>query len=153
MLNRPPTIEIRLLDRPVDYVPIDGDLLQGGGGECVFLGRTRRDTHPQHGQLVRLSYEAYASMAENVLRRLAQQAIDRFGCLFVRIHHALGEVPPDKASVLVQTVCAHRAEAFDACRFLIGELKFSAPIWKREEWADGMTWSPGVPAKTEGEMR
>ena len=51
------------------------------------------------------------------------------------------------ASVLVQVACGHRAESFEACRFLIDALKAQVPIWKREEWADGTTWSEGTPAE------
>ncbi len=49
--------------------------------------------------------------------------------------------------MLVQVVCGHRDDAFGACRFLIDELKRAAPIWKREEWADGTTWSKGHTAR------
>jgi molybdopterin synthase catalytic subunit len=136
-------IDVQLLDRPVRYLPMEG-LPWAAGGECVFLGRTRQETHRSHGRLVRLSYEAYGTMAEVVLRELAEGAIERFGCAAVRIHHAIGDVPPGEASVMVQVACGHRAEAFEACRFLIDELKARAPIWKREEWEDGATWATGT---------
>ena len=96
-----------------------------------------------HGLLERLSYEAYDPMELGILPEIAEQAGDRLRCTRVRIHHALGEVPPGRASVLVQVNCPHRGEAFDACRFLIDRLKAEAPIWKREVWADGTTWAPG----------
>ena len=120
-----------------------------GGGECVFLGRTRGELHPEHGALLRLRYEAYGSMAEGVLRELAEEAVERFGCLLVRVHHAVGVVDIGEASVLVQVVCGHRGEAFEACRFLIDELKKRVPIWKKEEWADGTSWSEGTPGPPE----
>ena len=141
-------IDIQLLDAPVRYVPIDGFPTESGG-ECVFLGRTRIESHPNHGRLVRLSYEAYRPMALQVLRQFAERAKEQFGCQFIRIHHALGNVPPGDASVLVQTVCERRVAAFESCRFLIDQLKSHAPIWKREEWADGSTWSTGVPVTVE----
>ena len=144
MPNSGTPIDIRLLDRPVLFMPIE-PFPHAAGGECVFLGRTRVEHHPQHGRLIRLSYEAYAPMAEQVLHDLACQAQAQFGCLFIRIHHAICEVPPGQASVLVQVACGHRAAAFDACRFLIDQLKSHAPIWKREVWQDGVTWSAGVP--------
>ncbi|MCP3906155.1 MAG: molybdenum cofactor biosynthesis protein MoaE [Planctomycetes bacterium] len=137
-------IDVRLLDQPARHVPFD-PFPQPAGGECVFLGRTREEVHPEHGRLVRLSYEAYRPMAERVLHDLARRAVERFGCLAVRLHHALGEVPPGDASVLVQVVAGHRGESFDACRFLIDALKSEAPIWKREVWEDGATWSEGTP--------
>ena len=138
-------IEVRLHDAPVAFGPIDPYPVEAGG-ECVFLGRTRRETHPDHGALVRLSYHAYESMARRTLVELAETTARRFRCHVVRIHHALGEVPPGGASVMIQVACAHRAEAFDACRSIIDQLKRTAPIWKQERWADGTTWSEGVPA-------
>lgn len=145
-----PIIDVQLLAHPVEFVRVD-PFPQPAGGECVFLGRTRNETHPARGDLIRLSYEAYAPMAESVLRQLAAKAIEQYNCAFVRIHHAICEVPPGDASVLVQVVCRHRAASFDACRFLIDQLKSQAPIWKREEWADGSTWSAGVPVTAEGQ--
>ena len=138
-----PLLDIALLDRPVEYAPFD-PVPPGSGGECVFLGRTRPDVHPEHGPLRRLTYEAYRPMAERVLGDLARAAAARCGLHAVRLHHALGEVPVGAASVLVQVVSEHRGNAFEACRFLIDALKSEAPIWKREEWSDGSTWSEGT---------
>ena len=56
------------------------------------------------------------------------------------------KVEPGLASVVVQVVCGHRGASFDACRELMELLKKSVPIWKREEWSDGTTWSQGTPA-------
>ena len=113
----------------------------------MFLGRTRLDQHPLHGTLQRLSYDAYRDMALAVLHDLASQSVDRFGCLAVRVHHAMGDVPIGAASVLVQVACAHRAKAFEACRFLIDRLKTDVPIWKLEVWERGETWSAAIEAE------
>ncbi len=139
-MHRQPFIDVQLVDHPVRLMPIES-FSHDAGGECVFLGRTRLDRHPTHGELRRLTYEAYREMAESVLTDLARQAIEQFGCLAVRVHHAIGDVPVGEASVLVQVACGHRDKAFDACRFLIDRLKSDAPIWKREQWARGETWS------------
>jgi len=118
---------------------------QPAGAECVFLGRTRAETHATHGELTLLRYEAYDAMALRVLEDLAREAVERFDCMAVRVHHAVGDVPAGEASVVVNVVCGHRDMAFQACRFLIDSLKASAPIWKQEVWADGTTWSQGTP--------
>ncbi len=143
-----PAIDVQIRQGPVERREA-GAFSAQGGGECVFLGRTRRDVHETHGPLVRLSYEAYRPLAERTLRDLAEEAQRRFGCLSIRVHHAVGDVPVGEASVLVQVVCPHRDEAFTACRFLIDRLKATAPIWKREEWSDGTTWAPGVPVSVD----
>ena len=142
MEQQTPLIDVQLIEHPVEAALVE-PFPTSAGAECTFLGRTRREVHAEHGQLSRLYYEAYVPLAEKQLRELAGEAIERFGCQVVRIHHALGEVPLGKASVYVQVVCGHRDSAFDACRFLIDQLKATVPIWKREIWADGETWSGG----------
>ncbi len=137
-----PIIDVQIVDRPVRSTPVD-PFPEPAGAECVFLGRTRREVHPTHGRLQRLCYEAYMPMARRQLDALAERAVRQFECHAVRIHHAVGDVPVGEASVLVQVVCAHRQRAFEACRYLIDRLKATAPIWKRETWADGTTWARG----------
>jgi molybdopterin synthase catalytic subunit len=143
MASPPAIIDVQLVHRPVDAVAIEPFPMQAGA-ECIFLGHTRHEVDPQHGSLRRLSYQAYEAMARGILENLACDAVKQFNCLAVRIHHAVGEVPLGKASVLVQVACAHRAAAFDACRFLIDQLKATAPIWKNEQWERGATWTDGA---------
>ncbi len=142
-------IDVRILEHPVEPASVE-PFPEHAGAECVFLGRTRLEVHPQHGALVSLTYHAYRPLARRTLDSLAEEATRRFGCLAVRIHHALGEVAVGEPSVLVQVACGHRDTAFEACRFLIDSLKATAPIWKRETWADGATWSAGTPVRPEG---
>lgn len=113
------------------------------GGECVFLGRTREETHAEFGPLLRLEYEVYGPMAEKVLGDMARDAAEKFGCHAVRIVHARGPVEPGQASVVIQVATPHRGEAFEACRYLIDRLKHELPVWKREIWRDGQTFVEG----------
>lgn len=144
MPNGQAVIDVRMCDGPVKYDQPEVFPSQAGA-ECVFLGRTRGEHHPDHGGLLGLTYEAYQPMALREMKRLAEEAAARFGCLLVRMAHATGRIDPGQASVLIQVATPHRAEAFDACRFLIDGLKSSLPIWKREEWDDGRTWVEGNP--------
>ncbi len=145
----PADVSVELLDRPVD----PGDLApvpDGAGGETVFLGRTRPETHPEHGPLLALDYDCHRPLARRVLETIACEAAERHGCRRLRILHAVGPVPIGAASVLVQAAAPHRAEAFAACREGIDRLKREAPIWKRERWADGTSWAEGVPVTPAG---
>jgi molybdopterin synthase catalytic subunit len=117
----------------------------GCGGECIFLGRTRAETHAELGELLRLTYEAYEPMAERQLDRLAHQIADRHGCHAVRLVHSTGVVPVGHASVVIQTLTPHRAAAFAACREAIDRLKREVPIWKREIWERGESFVKGQP--------
>jgi molybdopterin synthase catalytic subunit len=144
-----PYIDIRLIDGPVHAASFD-DFPAACGGECVFLGRTRAEDHPAHGPLVALDYEAYPGMAEREMTALAERACADFDDLHaVRLWHAVGRVAVGEASVLVQVAAGHRGGAFAAARFLIDELKRSVPVWKKETWSDGTTWSDGAPVTPE----
>ena len=139
-------IDVQIVNHPVTARSLE-PFPEQAGAECVFLGRTRRDAHDEYGPLVRLTYHAYLPLARQTLADLADEAVRRFECRAVRIHHATGEVPPGEASVLVQVAGGHRDRAFEACRYLIDRLKAVAPIWKHETWARGESWSAGTPVE------
>ena len=121
------------------------------GGIVTFEGVTRGETDAEHGALLRLDYEAYEPMAVRELHRLADEARARWGTGRAAIVHRVGSVPPGESSVLIVAAYPHRAEAFEACRFLIDTLKKDAPIWKKDVFADGFVrWvQPPSPARRE----
>ncbi|MDG2292171.1 MAG: molybdenum cofactor biosynthesis protein MoaE [Phycisphaerales bacterium] len=139
------TMDTALLEGPLQLT--SWPALETAGGECVFIGRTRLEMHPIHGELTALDYEAYRPMAERLLEELAHTAGTRWPCLAILVHHALGRVPIGEISVVVRVVCEHRNEAFEACRWLIDALKQQAPIWKKECWSDGTSWASGAAVK------
>ena len=113
------------------------------GGIAVFLGTTRAekgDATAGRGDLISLDYHAYDEMALRQLRQLVTVAAGRWPICRVVIWHRLGEVRVGEASVVIAVSCPHRGEAFEACEFLIDELKKVAPIWKREVYAGGSKW-------------
>lgn len=144
-----PQISVAVQDGAVSAVTLDWP--GACGGECVFLGRTREQTHAKLGPLLRLEYEVYGPMAQKVLGAMARDAAEKFGCLAVRIVHARGAVKPGGASVVIQAATPHRGEAFDACRYLIDRLKHELPVWKREIWRDGETFVEGCCAGRGGQ--
>ena len=119
------------------------DLVTDGsaGGVAVFLGTTRAETSPDGRELIALDYEAYREMAEKQLRDLAAEARRRWPIAKLAIVHHVGRVVIGKPSVVIAVSSPHRAEAFEACRWLIDTLKKDVAIWKKEVWADGSgTW-------------
>lgn len=113
------------------------------GAVVLFLGTTRN----QHGgrQVARLHYEAYRPMALEALARIERDTVENFAVVSCRIVHRLGEVPPAEVSVAVVVAAPHRAAAFDACRWAMDEVKTTAPIWKKELYADGTSgWAGGA---------
>ncbi len=100
--------------------------------------------------MVRLHYEAYVPMAEETLYAIAAEAATRFGVGGVAALHRTGSLQIGEASVAIAVASAHRADAFDAARYVIEQIKTRLPIWKREEYADGsFVWLDGAPPETE----
>ena len=114
----------------------------GAGGIALFAG-TVRDTDHDQG-VTGLSYTAHPS-AEAELRRVAGEIADKFGVVAVAAVHRVGDLGLGDLAVVVGVSCPHRAEAFDACRALIDELKASVPIWKHQRFTDGTTEWVGSP--------
>lgn len=113
------------------------------GAVVVFDGIVRDNSRGR--RTLHLDYEAYEEMAAKQLRSLASGARSRFGVRHVTIVHRLGRLHIGETSVLIVVASAHRAQAFDACRWVIDTLKKTVPIWKKETFADGAVWVPGEP--------
>ena len=104
------------------------------GGVASFLGVVR--DHHAGRDVLRLEYSAYPAMAELECERILEEARGRWPC-GVTLRHRLGTLEIGDLAVAVLAASAHRAAAFDACRYVIEELKRRVPIWKREFFADG----------------
>jgi molybdopterin synthase catalytic subunit len=108
------------------------------GAVSSFVG-TMRDNN--EGDAVQtLFLEHYPQMTEHYLRKISQQALQQWQILDTLIVHRVGVMVPNDTIVLVAAWAAHRGAAFDACRYLIEELKHRAPFWKRETLATGDRW-------------
>ncbi len=116
------------------------------GGIAVFIGTTR-ENHSAGRELLALDYEAYEEMALQQLHDLARRAQERWPIVRLTMLHRVGRVKLAEASVAIAVSTPHRAEAFEACRWLIDTLKAEVAIWKKEIWSDGSgTWSGGQQA-------
>ena len=117
------------------------------GAVVVFDGIVRNNTRGR--RTLYLDYEAYEEMALTQLEGLAEQALLDFKVRDVAIVHRLGRLQIGESSVLIVVASAHRAAAFDACRWIIDILKRSVPIWKKEYFEDGAVWADGEPFPAE----
>jgi molybdopterin synthase catalytic subunit len=104
------------------------------GAVATFLGLVRN--HHGGRAVLRLEYSAYEPMAEAEGARIIGEAESRWP-VKVALAHRLGALAIGDAAVAVAAGGSHRAEAFDACRYVIEELKVRLPIWKKEHYADG----------------
>lgn len=108
------------------------------GAAAIFIG-TMRDLN--QGDSVRdMRLEHYPGMTEKHLHAIDAEARRRWDVLDALIVHRVGDVHPNDPIVLVAAWSAHRAAAFEACRYLIEELKTRAPFWKKERLADNARW-------------
>jgi molybdopterin synthase catalytic subunit len=117
------------------------------GAVVMFDGVVRN--HTRGRSTLYLDYEAYEAMALKQMESLAEQAMAQFGVREVYIVHRLGRLGIGETSVLIVVASAHRAAAFDACRWLIDTLKRTVPIWKKECFEDGAVWADGEPFPAE----
>jgi len=113
------------------------------GAVVVFDGIVRDNSRGR--QTLYLEYEGYEELALRQMRSLASEAISRFGVRDAQIVHRLGRLEIGETSVLIVVASAHRAQAFEACRWLIDTLKKTVPIWKKEIFVDGAVWAAGEP--------
>ncbi len=126
-------------EQPLDQCAIEASLSAPGAGAVVsFAGRVR--DHARGHNVVRLEYDAYPEMAERVFAEISAEAKERFEIDDVTIHHRSGTLQIGEISVVVAVSAAHRGPAFDACRYVIDNLKQRVPIWKKEYGPDGATW-------------
>src|SRR5664279_4706956 len=136
--------KIEIVDAPIAADAIVAAMKAGGDGAvCVFDGIVRDNTRGR--RTLYLDYESYREMALEQMTRLAAQAIEAYGVRDVALVHRLGRLIVDETSVLIVVASAHRAAAFDACRWLIDTLKKTVPIWKKEYFEDGAVWADGEP--------
>jgi molybdopterin converting factor subunit 1 len=117
------------------------------GAALVFEGVVRNQTRGR--KTLYLDYEAYEEMALERMESLANQALRQFQVRDVAIVHRLGRLEIGETSVLIAVASAHRAAAFEACRWLIDTLKRTVPIWKKEHFEDGVVWADGEPFPAE----
>jgi MoaE-MoaD fusion protein len=113
------------------------------GAALLFEGVVRNQTRGR--QTLYLDYEAYEEMALQEMESLAAQSLKQFHVRDVAIVHRLGRLEIGETSVLIAVASAHRAAAFEACRWLIDTLKRTVPIWKKEYFVDGAVWADGEP--------
>lgn len=111
------------------------------GGIVVFEGVVRDNAR---GKNVRyLEYDVYEEMAQQQIATIIEEARQRWSLENVAVAHRFGRLEIGEASVIIVVATPHRAEAFEACRYLIDTLKNTVPIWKKEVATNGEEWVEG----------
>jgi MoaE-MoaD fusion protein len=133
-----------LVSDAIDPMPILGQIKQpADGAVATFDGIVRNNSRGR--KTLYLEYSGYEPMALRQMEQLATEVLARFAVREVRIVHRLGRLQIGESSVYIAVASAHRAAAFDACRWIIDTLKTTVPIWKKEYFEDGAAWCDGEP--------
>ncbi len=138
----------RLTSEPIDITSVARSLVPPECGATVTLdGYARRFTIDKKTGETRetqfLEYEAYEDMALKEMQKLIDAGKERFEISWAGIVHRTGMLEIGDTSVVISVAAPHRRAAFEACEWLIRELKRTVPIFKKEVYADGERWSEG----------
>jgi len=113
------------------------------GGIDVFIGTVRNATKGK--AVLRLEFEAYEPMALAEMEKIVKQAFEKWPVQKALVHHRTGVLQVGEVPVIIAVSAAHRAAAFEACRYIIDTLKETVPIWKKEIFEDGEVWVAAHP--------
>ena len=117
---------------------IDAATSLQAGAVNVFIGTVRNSANRK--SVVRLEYEAYEAMAITEIKKIVDEAFCRWPLQGYAVSHRTGILTPGEVAVVVAISTPHRKESFEACQFIIDNLKEKAPIWKKEVFEDGEEW-------------
>jgi molybdopterin synthase catalytic subunit len=126
----------RLITRPIDSTSLIAEVSAADRGAiALFLGTVRNSNE---GRKVNgIDYSAYDTMAVAEMQRIVSEAESRFAGVAIALEHRVGTLQVGEISVAIACAHPHRADALDANRYVIEELKRRVPIWKREHYLDG----------------
>lgn len=142
MSGQAAVVDVDVVGEAISAAGLAAQLSDAAAGAVTTFEGVVRDHH--EGKAVsRLEYEAYEPMAVRVLEEIVREAVDRWPVRGIRVRHRVGDLEVGDVAVAIVVWSAHRAEAFDALRYVIDTLKRRAPIWKRETGPDGRFWIEG----------
>lgn len=139
-IDRNDRVLVSVSDEPIDSTEMLRFVADSTAGCSVLFTGTVRDHSAGREGVSKLEYEAYGSVVEDKISAIVADAMERWPLINVAAVHRTGSLEVGESAVMVAVSSAHRADAFPAARFVIDELKFRAPIWKKEHWPGGAEW-------------
>ena len=129
----------RLTEEPIELAAVVAEVEDDHAGAiATFLGTVRAESRGR--EVLRLEYEAYEGMAEEVMSDLAGQLKKRYELCAVAITHRVGVCEIGEPSVAIAVSAPHRQDALAACQEAIDTLKETVPLWKKEVYEGGEEW-------------
>ena len=129
-------MRVAIVSAPLDPAALLREVSGPSNGALILFVGTVRETNDGR-RVTGIEYAAYEAMADRELRAIAVEACERWGTGHVVVEHRIGRLDVGEASVVIAVAHPRRAQAYEASRYVIEELKRRVPIWKREEYADG----------------
>lgn len=125
-----------IVEHPIDVCALLGEVAEHRNGATILFVGTVRDLN-DGSPVTALDYSAYTDMAETELAAIVLEASERWSTPDIVVEHRIGNLALGEASVAIAVAHPHRAEAYEASRYIIEELKRRLPVWKREHYVDG----------------
>ena len=136
--------DIKITGEEIDIQScIAGVMSPSSGGIDVFIGTVRDAT--QGKRVLKLEFESYEPMAVSEIKKITEQIMSQWPVHNIVIHHRTGQLPIGAVAVVIAVSAAHRAAAFEACRYAIDTLKQTVPIWKKEFFDNEEVWVAAHP--------
>lgn len=115
------------------------------GAHTIFLGQVRNDIIDGK-EVAEIEYTAYEEMAEQEFHVIREEAFSKFELTCMHIYHSLGCVKVGEISLFVFVSATHREQVFEACSYIIEQIKNRIPIWGKEIFKDGtFIWKTNTP--------
>ena len=135
-------VQVKVTSKQVSVERVLGWVSSGSaGGTVSFIGTVRNKSDGM--KVTRMELEAATDLAEADLKRIAKESVKRFDLVKVAVHHRLGRLKVGDVIVVIAVSAPHRVDAFNACTFIIDELKKTTPIWKKEFSGSRHRWVEG----------
>lgn len=116
------------------------------GAHTIFLGQVRNDLIDGK-EVTEIEYTAYEEMAENEFHLIREEAFAKYDLTCMHIYHSIGKVKVGEISLFVFVSAKHRVQVFDACSYIVDQIKKRVPIWGKEILNDGsFIWKTNTPS-------
>ncbi len=112
------------------------------GALSIFIGNVRN--HGRFGNVSEIYYETYNEMAQEKLREIENEAQTKWGIKKLVAIHRIGNIKAGETSIIIGVSSEHRHEAFEACKYVLNNVKTRVPIWKKEISKESQKWADGV---------
>ena len=112
------------------------------GALSIFIGNVRN--HGRYGNVSEIYYETYNEMAQEKMREIENEAQTKWGIKKLVAFHRIGNLKVGETSIIIGVSSEHRDEAFEACKYVINNVKTRVPIWKKEISKESQKWADGV---------